>query len=76
MSPTSLTSDECSVLREVRDNGSLVLLPEARSFAHAESLQRKGLLRAVTMRGVATSTFLLSGDGHAIAGRPSPHGEA
>jgi len=71
MSLTSLTSDEHSILREIRDAGSLALLPEARSFAHAESLRQKGLLRAVTMRGVASSTFLLSGDGIALAGRPA-----
>nr|WP_295105725.1 hypothetical protein [uncultured Caulobacter sp.] len=72
MSPTSLTSDEHSLLREIRNAGSVVLHPEARSFADAESLTRKGLARAVTIRGVASSTFLLSGDGFALAGRLGP----
>jgi len=67
---TPLTSDEIEVLREVRDFGSLVLRPEARSFDHAQSLTYKGLLRRVSLRGVVTSTFLLSGEGIALAGRP------
>lgn len=70
-----LTSDEVEILREVRDTGQLVLAPEARSFAHAEDLTRKGLLRAVTLRGVPHWTFLLSGEGIAIIGRSSPAGE-
>lgn len=71
MRATLLTSDEVEVLQEVRASGSLVLQPEARSFAHAQSLTDKGLLRRVVMRGVPTSTFLLSGEGIALAGRPS-----
>lgn len=67
---TPLTSDEVEVLHEVRASGSLVLEPEARSFAHAQSLTNKGLLRRVAVRGVATSTFLLSGEGIALARRP------
>lgn len=76
MSLMSLTADERATLIEIRDAGSLVLLPEARSFASAESLTRKGLARTVSLRGVKTSTFLLSGEGHAAAGKPSPITEA
>lgn len=70
MSTMLLSADERSILREIRDAGSLVLLPETRSFAHAESLTRKGLARAVSIRGVRSSTFLLSGEGYAVAGKP------
>jgi hypothetical protein len=67
MRSTPLTSDEVEVLQDVRKIGSLVLQPEARSFAHAKSLTDRGLLRCVTLRGVSTSTFLLSGEGIAFA---------
>lgn len=67
-----LNSEEQSLLRDIRDNGSVSLTPETRSFEDAERLLAKGLVRAVRTRGVPTSTYLLSGAGVAAAAWPPP----
>ena len=69
MPQTVLNLDEQSLLRDIRDQGSISLTPEMRNFEDAERLLANGLVRAVRTRGYPASTYLLSGDGVAAAGR-------